>query len=197
MKRIELRMNEQQKYEIIKSLVDHDGNKKAAALKLGCTIRTVNRMIQKYKAHGKEAFIHGNRGRQPVHTISDELAADIINLYNNKYYDATFCYACELLAEHDGIKISPSALRNIMYKNFITSPRTTNVVRKRLASQLRQKQKNIKSKKQAIEIQASIVDIEQSHSNTFPMRLFRRDGSDGCFYPPVVRRFQKPPSYCY
>ena len=44
MKRIYLNMNEQLKYDVIKSLVDHDGNKKAAALKLGCTTRTVNRL---------------------------------------------------------------------------------------------------------------------------------------------------------
>ena len=42
-------MNEQLKYEVIKSLVDHNGNKKAAALKLGCTTRHINRLIQKYK----------------------------------------------------------------------------------------------------------------------------------------------------
>ena len=164
MKRIDLRMNEQQKYEVIKSLVDHNGNKKAAALKLGCTHRTINRMIIKYKKHGKEAFIHGNRGRKPIHTISDELAADIITLYNNKYYDATFSYACELLAEHDGINISPSALTNIMYKNFITSPRTTKVMRKRLAKELRQRQKNTTSKKEITKIQTSIVELEQAHS---------------------------------
>ena len=64
LKRIELRMNEQQKYDVIKSLVDHNGNKKAAALKLGCTIRTINRLISKYKKQGKSAFIHGNRGRK-------------------------------------------------------------------------------------------------------------------------------------
>ena len=40
-------MNEQLKYEVIKSLVDHGGNKKAAALKLGCTTRHINRLIQK------------------------------------------------------------------------------------------------------------------------------------------------------
>ena len=117
LKRIIVRMNELQKYEVIKSLVDHHGNKKAAALKLGCTVRTVNRLIIKYKEQGKEAFVHGNRGRQPVHTISDTLANDIITIYNNKYYDATFSYACELLAAHDGIYISTSALTNIMYKN--------------------------------------------------------------------------------
>lgn len=157
-------MNEQLKYEVIKSLVDHNGNKKAAALKLGCTERTINRMIIKYKTHGKEAFIHGNRGRKPVHTISDELASDIIALYNNKYYDATFSYACELLAEHDGINISPSALTNIMYKNFITSPRTSKVVRKRLTKELRQIQKKTNSKKDSVKIQTAIVELEQAHS---------------------------------
>lgn len=164
LKRIDLRMNEQQKYEVIKSLVDHKGNKKAAALKLGCTERTVNRMIIRYKNQGKEAFIHGNRGRKPKHTISDELAADIVTLYNNKYYDATFSYACELLAEHDGISISPSALTNIMYKNFITSPRTTKVMRKRLSKELRQRQKDAHSKKEIKELQTAIVELEQAHS---------------------------------
>lgn len=164
LKRIDLRMNEQQKYEVIKSLVDHNGNKKAAALKLGCTERNINRLIKKYKERGKVAFIHGNKGRQPAHTISDELATDIITLYNNKYYDATFSYACELLSEHDGIQISPSALTHIMHKNFIVSPRTTKVVRKRLSTQLRHMQQTAKSKKKAVEIQTSIVDIEQSHS---------------------------------
>lgn len=63
MKRIELRMNEQEKYEVIKSLVDHNGNKHAAAVKLGCTVRTVNRLIQRYK---KEGLINGI----PSETIS-------------------------------------------------------------------------------------------------------------------------------
>ena len=135
MKRIELRMNEQEKYDVIKSLVDHNGNKNAAAIKLGCTVRTVNRMIQRYKEQGKSGFVHGNRGRKPAHTFSEATVTDIITLYNNKYYDATFSYACELLAKHDGITIS--ALTKIMYKNYITSPRTTKAVRKRIAQQLR------------------------------------------------------------
>lgn len=43
-------MNEQEKYDVIKSLVDHNGNKNAAAIKLGCTVRTVNQIIQ-HQAH--------------------------------------------------------------------------------------------------------------------------------------------------
>ncbi len=36
--KVELRMNEQNKYEIIKKLVDTNGNKKRATTKLGCIL---------------------------------------------------------------------------------------------------------------------------------------------------------------
>lgn len=39
MKKVELRVMEQIKYEIIKNLVDNNGNKQRAAIKLGITIR--------------------------------------------------------------------------------------------------------------------------------------------------------------
>lgn len=49
-------MKEQNKYEVIKELVDHNGNKKHAALKLGLSVRQVNRLIKKYKEKGKSRF---------------------------------------------------------------------------------------------------------------------------------------------
>ena len=39
MRKVELRMNEQRKYELIKELVEHGGNKKRVALKLHITVR--------------------------------------------------------------------------------------------------------------------------------------------------------------
>lgn len=68
-RKVELRMNEEYKYKIIKKLVETDGNKKRAASKLNCIVRTVNRLIVKYKPEGKSVFIHGNRGRVPSTTI--------------------------------------------------------------------------------------------------------------------------------
>ncbi len=61
MKEVKLRMNEQEKYEIIKDLVDHDGNKKRAAIRLGISVRQVNRLIIKYKDKGKSSFMHSNK----------------------------------------------------------------------------------------------------------------------------------------
>ena len=57
MRKVELNMTEENKYNIIKKLVETDGNKKRAALKIGCTLRNVNRLIAKYKKEGKAGFL--------------------------------------------------------------------------------------------------------------------------------------------
>ena len=67
MRKVELRMNELEKYKVIKKLVETNGNKQQAALRLGLSIRQVNRLIIGYKEFGKEFFVHGNRGRKPKH----------------------------------------------------------------------------------------------------------------------------------
>ena len=65
MRKVELRMNEQLKYETIKELIDHNGNKNRACKKLGLSKRQINRLIIIYMKKGKSGFIHGNRGRVP------------------------------------------------------------------------------------------------------------------------------------
>ncbi len=50
-------MKEQERYEVIKGLVDHPyANKARAALQLGCTKRHINRMIFGYRAEGMAFF---------------------------------------------------------------------------------------------------------------------------------------------
>ena len=65
MRKVELRMNELLKYETIKELIDHNGNKNRAAQKLGISRRQVDRLIIIYKEKGKSGFVHGNRGHKP------------------------------------------------------------------------------------------------------------------------------------
>lgn len=71
MRKVILTMNEEKRFELIKKLVDTKGNKKNAALKLGCSERHINRLIIGYKQEGKGYFKHGNKGRQPSHALSD------------------------------------------------------------------------------------------------------------------------------
>lgn len=52
MKNVELRMNEKEKHDVIKELVDHNGNKNRANKKLGISRQQIDRLIIKYE--GKE-----------------------------------------------------------------------------------------------------------------------------------------------
>ena len=130
-------MKEQNKYEIIKYLVDHpEASKERASLKLHCTVRHVNRMIAGYRKEGKKYFIHGNRGRKPANTVDPATRGSIITLYSNKYYDANFTHFTELLARNEGISLSPSTVANILESGNIYSPRLTKKKKKRLRKEL-------------------------------------------------------------
>ena len=84
MRKVCLRMNELEKYKIIKDLVDHGGNKNRAAVNLRLTVRQIQRLIKTYKEKGKSGFVHGNRSRKPAKTIDKPISDTIIYLYCTK-----------------------------------------------------------------------------------------------------------------
>lgn len=95
MRKVELRMNELKKYEVIKELVDHNGNKNRACEKLGISRRQVDRLIIKYREKGKSGFVHGNRGHIPPRALDKSIFEDIILLYKDKYQGWNFNYLKE------------------------------------------------------------------------------------------------------
>ncbi len=153
MKEVKLRMNEQYKYEVIKDLVDHNGNKKRAALKLQITIRQVNRLIKNYKEKGKSAFIHGNREKCPKNKLDSSISDTIILLYSSKYYDFNIKHFQEFLEKDEKIKISYSCLYRIVKNAGIISP----YAQKRTKREAK-KQELLKNK--LIDPNASEKDIE-------------------------------------
>lgn len=163
-------MNEQEKYEVIKKLVDSNGNKDRAALTLNVTRRQVNRMIKGYKEHGKAFFIHGNRGRQPATTISNTIRERILKLYQEKYYDANFTHFTELLETNEEISISVTSVQSILEQNYILSPMVTKIKRKRIKAELKAKQKQVAGKEFA-NIQKNLVAVEDTHTRK-PRKAF-------------------------
>lgn len=156
-------MTEEEKYTTVKKLVDSNGNKKRAALTLGCTVRHVNRMILGYKEHGKAYFVHGNRGRQPAHTIEEDKKNTIIDLYRTKYYDANFEHYSELLERYENIKVSPSTVHSFLMEEYILSPMAHKVTKKRVKKELEKQKNNATSKKEIEAINHKIVEIEDAH----------------------------------
>lgn len=164
-RKVNLSMNEQKKYEVIKSLTEHPTpNKQRAALTLGCSVRHINRMLAGYRKEGKAFFVHGNKGRQPANTIPKEVRQTVIDLYRTKYYDANFEHYTELLEKHEGIKISTSSVTKILEKEYILSPKVTRAKKKRIKKELTDKQKAANTRKEADAIQANLVAIEDAHS---------------------------------
>lgn len=123
MRKVELRMKEQNKYETIKELVDHKGNKNRVALKLGISKRQVDRLIILYKEKGKAGFVHGNRQRKPINALNNSISEDIILLYKNKYYDFNFNHFKEFLKMNESISVSYDFIYKTLTKEGILSPK--------------------------------------------------------------------------
>lgn len=164
MRKVELSLKEQYKYEVIKKLVESNGNKDRARIKLGLkSIRHVNRLIAGYKEFGKEFFVHGNRGRKPKHALSFEFKDEIENLYLSKYFDCTYTQFTEYLAERENIFLSVAEVGQILRDRFILSPRARKITKKKTKKKLMAKKEETKSKKEVAKIQSNIVAIEDSH----------------------------------
>lgn len=165
MRKVVLRLNELKKYQIIKKIVDTNGNKKAAAIKLNCTVRTINRLIIKYKTFGKLGFVHGNRGKCPSTTFPLDLKNQIISLYINDYPDANFSHFCEIIKEDLGISISDTTLNKWLRNEDILSPKARKKTKKLLKKKLKNDLKKASSKKVQNDIKLSIASIDDQDAH--------------------------------
>ena len=166
MRKVELRMNEQLKYKTIKELVDHKGNKKRVALKLGITERQVNRLIIKYKENGKSSFVHGNRGHIPAKALDKSVSENIILLYKNKYQDWNFQHFKEYLEKIENIKVSYDFIYKTLTKAGFLSPKARRKTKRDAAKArlLKEKKINLAMSEEQIDIIINHeIALEDSH----------------------------------
>ena len=184
MRKVELRMNEQEKYEVIKELVDHNGNKNRASKKLGLSRRQIDRLIIKYKEKGKAGFVHGNRTRKPVNALDNSISEDIILLYKTKYYDFNFNHFKEFLKKDEKIDVSYDFIYKSLTKADILSPKA----RKKTKREFKKKQlleekkiNNAMSDEQIDYIVNHEIALEDSHPRGEKPKYFgeliEQDGS--------------------
>ena len=158
MRKVELRMNEQEKYKVIKELVEHNGNKNRASKKLGISRRQIDRLIIKYKEKGKSSFIHGNRGHIPSKALDKSISENIILLYKNKYYDFNFNHFKSFLETKENIFVSYKFIYNVLTKKGILSPKAKKRTKREFA-----KQKLLKEKKIDLAMNDELINTIISH----------------------------------
>lgn len=184
MRKVELRMNELEKYEVIKELVNHNGNKKRASKKLGISIRQINRLIIIYKEKGKSGFIHGNRGRIPSKALDKSISEDIILLYKSKYQEFNFTHFKEYLEEEENIKVSYKFIYNTLTNAGILSPKARRKTKKEFKKKQLLKENKINiamSDEQIDSIVSHEITLEDSHPRGEKPKYFgeliEQDGS--------------------
>ena len=184
MKEVKLRMNEQEKYEVIKELVDHNGNKNRASQKLGLSRRQIDRLIIIYKEKGKSGFIHGNRSKKPVNTLDKSISEDIILLYKNKYYDFNFSHFKEFLKKDENIDVSYDFIYKNLTKAGILSPKARKKTKREYAKKklFQEKKINLAMSDEQIEhIVNHEIALEDSHPRGEKPKYFgeiiEQDGS--------------------
>ncbi len=164
MRKVELTLKENQKYQIIKKLVETGANKDRAKIKLGLkSTKQINRLIAGYNEFGKEFFVHGNRGRKPKHALTDEFKDEIETLYTSKYFDCTYTQFTEYLAERENIFLSIQEVGHILRERYILSPKSRKITKKNIKKKLISEKEKTKSKKETAKLQASIVALEDAH----------------------------------
>ena len=153
-------------YEVIKELVDHNGNKNRACKKLNLSRRQIDRLIIIYKEKGKSGFVHGNRLKKPINTIDKSISEDIILLYKTKYQEWNFNHFKEFLEKEENIKVSYDFIYKTLSKEGILSPLANKRTKREFAKQklLKEKKINLAMSNEQIEnIISHEIQLEDSH----------------------------------
>ena len=184
MRKVELRMNEKEKYDVIKELVDHNGNKNRASKKLGISRRQIDRLIIKYKEKGKSGFVHGNRGHAPSKALDKSISEDIILLYKSKYQDWNFNHFKDFLKKDEMIDVSYNFIYKTLTKAGILSPKARKKTKRKYTKQklLQEKKINLAMSDEQIEtIINHEIALEDSHPRGEKPKYFgeviEQDGS--------------------
>ena len=94
-----------------------------AAELLGLSLRQVRRILAAYRKEGAAALAHGNRGRRPHNALDTRRKEQVTALARSTYAGCNNQHFTELLAERENISLSRSAVRRILLKAGIRSPR--------------------------------------------------------------------------
>ncbi len=119
-----LKQKDLKRATLIEACIKGECTVKQVATVLGLSERRVKQIKKEVKENGVKSIQHGNRGRKPKNTISDETRKKILELRGSYEYEiSNFKHFQELLKERENIDISYSALYNILRNAGIKSPK--------------------------------------------------------------------------
>lgn len=118
-----LTQREQTRLRVLNGVLGNRVGVVEAAEVLGLSERHVWRILAAYRREGAAALAHGNRGRQPAHTLIADVKRQVVSVVRERYPGVNHTHLTELLAEREGIVLSRSTLRRILVEAGFLSPR--------------------------------------------------------------------------
>jgi len=144
MRKVELTMKEQTKYDLVKRFIDNgERNIKRLSSLLNCTLKTAYNLINKYKTSGKEGFVHGNHLHKPTTTKSIELTSKILEIYKDisNGTNVNFTHFNEILKRDYSIDVSYTFLMQLLSNNSFYSPKCHRSTRRKKNELIKEKMK--------------------------------------------------------
>ncbi len=104
-------MKEVERYSLIRRLLTGKMTNKEAARCLGLSCRQTQRLKKRVWEKGAEGIVHGNKGRRPNNSFSNDLKEKVIQRARNQYRGFNFSHLAEWLAKKESIVISRETIR--------------------------------------------------------------------------------------
>ena len=156
---------EQNKYDVIKKVIDGTMTRKEASINLNLSLKQIDRLKLVYKNKGKEGFIHGNRGKSNPNRKDVELIKTLIDLYLEKHYYFNFQHFYEdyVLGKYD---ISYDVMLKRFKEDDVISPLAHKRIVKLYKDKMNEviKEKEINDNEEKIELfKSRIIEAEKAH----------------------------------
>ena len=119
-----MNQREQRRVIVLTQVVGGNMTVAEAAVQLGVCERQVRRLVAGFRRDGVVAVVHGNRGRQPTHTVTQETRQQVQAFATGKYTGFNQQHLTEQFADAEGITLSRSTVRRILEAQGIASPHT-------------------------------------------------------------------------
>lgn len=120
---ITMTTREQERYHIIRRLIQKEIVAKEASTQLHLTVRQVQRIKKRVKKSGVDGVIHRNRGKPSNRRIDTRVIRKAKKTITKNYADFGPTLACEKLNERDHIALSVSRVRTLMIAAELWKPK--------------------------------------------------------------------------
>ena len=119
---IHMSQREVKRLQVIQGVIEGRVRQRQAASVLDVSVRQIRRLVQRVRADGAAGLCHRSRGQPSNRRTAPRGNARVLKLFQTRYPDFGPTFACEKLAEREGITLSDETLRRWLKAAAIPYP---------------------------------------------------------------------------